>query len=41
MVKANSEFSLREFRGMTVVPAARYTSHEFFDLEMERLWPRV
>ncbi|MGO8863710.1 MAG: aromatic ring-hydroxylating oxygenase subunit alpha [Acidimicrobiales bacterium] len=40
-MKANSEFSLREFRGMTVVPPARYTSREFFDLEMERLWPRV
>ncbi len=26
---------------MTVVPPARYTSREFFDLEMERLWPRV
>ncbi len=41
MVKANSEFSFREFRGMTVVPGARYISREFFDLEMERLWPRV
>lgn len=35
------EFALREFRGMTVVPGARYTSKEFFELEMERLWPRV
>jgi nitrite reductase/ring-hydroxylating ferredoxin subunit len=41
MVKVNSEVSLREFRGMTVVPGARYISQEFFDLEMERLWPRV
>jgi phenylpropionate dioxygenase-like ring-hydroxylating dioxygenase large terminal subunit len=32
---------LREFRGLVVVPGARYTSQEFFDLEMERLWPRV
>ena len=34
-------FSLGEFRDMVVVPGSRYTSREFFDLEMERLWPRV
>ena len=33
--------ALSEFRGMVVVPGSRYTSQEFFDLEMERLWPRV
>ena len=32
---------LREERGMVVVPGSRYTSREFFDLEMEKLWPRV
>ena len=35
------KFALSEFRGMVVVPGSRYTSQEFFDLEMERLWPRV
>ena len=34
-------FALSEFRGMVVVPGSRYTSQDFFDLEMERLWPRV
>src|SRR5262245_19399876 len=24
-----------------IVPKERYTSREFFDLDMERLWPRV
>src|SRR5271170_848894 len=24
-----------------IIPKERYTSQEFFDLEMERLWPRV
>jgi phenylpropionate dioxygenase-like ring-hydroxylating dioxygenase large terminal subunit len=38
---SDDEFALGEFRGMVVVPGARYTSREFFDLEMERLWPRV
>ncbi len=33
--------SLQEAGGMVIVPGARYTSREFFDLEMERLWPRV
>ncbi len=37
----NENLSLSEFRGMVVVPGARYTSQEFFDLEMNRLWPRV
>jgi nitrite reductase/ring-hydroxylating ferredoxin subunit len=37
----HENLSLSEFRGMVVVPGARYTSQEFFDLEMERLWPRV
>ncbi|HWW44853.1 MAG TPA: Rieske 2Fe-2S domain-containing protein, partial [Acidimicrobiia bacterium] len=28
--------------GLTnIVPKERYVSQEFFDLEMERLWPRV
>lgn len=35
------KFSLSDFRGMVVVPGGRYTSQEFFDLEMDRLWPRV
>ena len=35
------KFALSEFRGMVVVPGSRYTSRDFFDLEMERLWPRV
>src|SRR5712692_5698513 len=33
--------ALREEAGMVIVPGARYTSRDFFDLEMERLWPRV
>ncbi len=33
--------ALRQAGGMVVVPGARYTSQEFFDLEMDRLWPRV
>ena len=32
---------LRQAGGMVVVPGARYTTQEFFDLEIERLWPRV
>ena len=32
---------MRQAGGMVVVPGARYTSRAFFDLEMERLWPRV
>jgi nitrite reductase/ring-hydroxylating ferredoxin subunit len=32
---------LEERNGMVVVPGSRYTSQDFFDLEMERLWPRV
>ena len=35
------KFSLSDFRGMVVVPGGRYTSQEFFNLEMDRLWPRV
>src|SRR6476660_4323237 len=31
----------REAGGVVVVPGSRYTSREYFDLEMERLWPRV
>ena len=34
-------FSLTESHGMITVPGARYTSRAFYDLEMERLWPRV
>ena len=41
MTKLSNDLALSEFRGMVVVPGARYTSQEFFDLEMERLWPRV
>ncbi len=33
--------SLIESGGMVIVPGARYTSRDFFALEMERLWPRV
>lgn len=40
-MSVKDEFALGEFRGMVVVPSARYTSRDFFDLEMERLWPRV
>jgi len=41
MTTVDDEFALGEFRGLVVVPGGRYTSREFFDLEMERLWPRV
>ncbi len=41
MARAKSDFSLSEYRGLVAVPGARYTTQEFFDLEMERLWPRV
>ena len=40
-VALSEKFALSEFRGMVVVPGSRYTSQEFFDFEMERLWPRV
>jgi phenylpropionate dioxygenase-like ring-hydroxylating dioxygenase large terminal subunit len=40
-VTLRDDFALSQFRGMAVVPGARYTSQEFFDLEMERLWPKV
>jgi nitrite reductase/ring-hydroxylating ferredoxin subunit len=33
--------ALQEVDGMVLVPGGRYTSRDFFDLEMERLWPRV
>jgi phenylpropionate dioxygenase-like ring-hydroxylating dioxygenase large terminal subunit len=33
--------NLRDESGLVVVPGSRYTSREFFDLEMEKLWPRV
>ena len=36
----DDRYALRQAAGMVVVPGARYTSREFFDLEMERLWPR-
>ncbi len=32
---------LTESRQRNVIPKERYVSREFFDLEMERLWPRV
>ena len=38
---SEDRYALRDAGGMTVVPGGRYTSREFFDLEMERLWPRV
>ena len=41
MVMIDDRYALRETDGMVVVPGARYTSREFFDLEMERLWPHV
>ena len=34
-------YALRHAGGMVRVPGSRYTSREYFDLEMERLWPRV
>jgi nitrite reductase/ring-hydroxylating ferredoxin subunit len=34
-------FALTESDGLVIVPGERYTSQEFFDLEMERLWSRV
>jgi nitrite reductase/ring-hydroxylating ferredoxin subunit len=40
-MSVSDRFALREQDGMVVVPGARYTSREFFDLEMEKLWPRV
>ena len=41
MTMTDDRLALRQAAGMVVVPGARYTSQEFFDLEMERLWPRV
>src|ERR1700691_3834528 len=41
MVTINDRHAVREAAGMVVVPSARYTSQEFFDLEMELLWPHV
>ena len=41
MTVIDDRHALRQAGGMVVVPGARYTSQEFFDLEMERLWPRV
>ena len=41
MTITDDRHALRQAGGMVVVPGARYTSQEFFDLEMERLWPRV
>ncbi len=41
MVVAGDRFALREVGGTVAVPGGRYTSQEFFDLEMDRLWPRV
>ena len=41
MTITDDRLALRQAGGMVVVPGARYTSQEFFDLEMERLWPRV
>jgi phenylpropionate dioxygenase-like ring-hydroxylating dioxygenase large terminal subunit len=37
----DNAFALQESGGLVIVPGSRYTSREFFDLEMERLWPRV
>lgn len=41
MVMIEDRCALRDAGGLVVVPGARYTSKEFFDLEMELLWPRV
>lgn len=41
MTSSKDDLSVREQSGMAVVPGARYTSQAFFDLEMDRLWPRV
>ena len=41
MTKLDSAFALEEKHGLVAVPGARYYSREFFDLEMEKLWPRV
>lgn len=40
-VRASPNLSLFERDGMVIVPGERYTSQEFLDLEMEKLWPRV
>ena len=41
MVMTDGRHALRQTAGMVVVPGTRYTSREFFDLEMECLWPHV
>jgi nitrite reductase/ring-hydroxylating ferredoxin subunit len=41
MVMTEGRHALRQTAGMVVVPGTRYTSREFFDLEMEYLWPHV
>ena len=41
MTKLDSAFTLEEKHGLVAVPGARYYSREFFDLEIEKLWPRV
>ena len=41
MTITDDRHALRQADGMVVVPGARYTSQEFFDLEMDRLWPCV
>ena len=41
MVLIDNRHALQETAGMVVVPSARYTSRDFFDLEMELLWPHV
>ncbi len=41
MSTTEDRYALRETAGMVVVPGSRYTDRAFFDLEMERLWPRV
>ena len=41
MTVIDDRHALHHAGGMVVVPGSRYTSQAFFDLEMERLWPRV
>src|SRR5262245_10959381 len=39
--RADARWDPRWELGSSFVPAGRYTSREFFELELERLWPRV
>ncbi len=41
MVMTINDGLLVESRETNIIPKERYISREFFDLEMEKLWPRV